>query len=58
MRISCSGCDDYQVVYTCESCTKAVRTYEKPDANTLTMKCSHCSKTIPVCERWKILGKV
>jgi hypothetical protein len=57
LRIACPLCQDYQVVYACDTCTTAVRSYENPDIEHLTMPCAACNKTIPVRERWKIIGK-
>lgn len=58
MRLACPSCDDYRIVYTCESCTKSVQHYDEPQSRHITMTCSGCRNQVPVHERWRIIGKV
>jgi ribosomal protein S27E len=55
LRISCSLCGDYEVVYTCNQCTATIRTYEgKPE---ITVRCGKCTRAIEVQNHWTILGE-
>jgi hypothetical protein len=55
LRISCWLCNDYNVVYICDQCTKTIRTYEgKPE---LTVGCNKCNRPLEVQKHWTILGE-
>jgi ribosomal protein S27E len=55
MRINCSLCGDYQVVYVCEQCTATIRSYEgKPE---LTVGCNKCNRPLQVQNHWTIRGE-
>lgn len=56
MRLACPHCGEHKVVYVCDECTVAVRSYEE-GLDRLTLKCSKCHQNVLVRERWKIIGK-
>ena len=56
LRIYCKYCKDYRVVYTCESCTKSIRTYETAQSD-LNVGCTKCNRNLVVKEHWQILGE-
>ena len=55
MQITHVACGGHKVVYTCDECTKSVRTYEEGNSD-LTVVCAFCKKPVVVKEHWIIIG--